>query len=92
MELNENNGCEYCITDESGRGRIKYSYDDYDGMIMCIHPSKIRKDGTRSLSWWATVNFRGEQRDFRIECCPFCGKRLVPKKEDIGEIPYGTES
>lgn len=91
MELNrENKGCEYCTTNETGHGRVKYSYDDEDGMTMCIHPSKIRKDGTRSLSWWATVNFRGEQRDFLIECCPFCGKRLVPKKEDIGEMPYGT--
>lgn len=91
MELNrEHKGCEYCTPNEIGDGRAKYSYDDEDGMIMCIHPSPLRKDGTRSLSWWATVNFRGEQRDFRIECCPFCGKRLVPKKEDIGETPYGT--
>ena len=52
--------CEYCNANENGHGRIRYSYDDEDGMIMCIHPSPIRKDGTRSLSWWATVNFRGE--------------------------------
>ena len=52
--------CEYCTPTETGHGRIKYSYDDYDGMTMCIHPSPIRKDGSRSLSWWATVNFRGE--------------------------------
>ena len=51
MELNrENKGCEYCTTNETGHGRVKYSYDDEDGMTMCIHPSKIRKDGTRSLS------------------------------------------
>lgn len=83
-------GCEYCIPKETEHGRIKYSYDDTDGMTMCIHPSPLRKDGTRSLSWWATVNFRGDQRDFLIECCPFCGKRLVPKKEEIGETPYGN--
>lgn len=83
-------GCEYCLPNETGHGKIKYSYDDTDGMIMVIHPSPLRKDGTRSLSWWATVNFRGEQRDFLIECCPFCGKRLVPKREDIGETPYGN--
>ena len=90
LNAEEVKGCEWCTPNKTGHGRIKYSYDDTDGMTMCIHPSPLRKDGTRSLSWWATVNFRGEQRDFIISCCPFCGKRLVPKKEDIGETPYGN--
>ena len=76
-------GCPYCCDNgEGGHGRLKYSYDDHDGMTMSIHPSEKRKDGTRSLAWWATVHFRGECRDFYIEVCPFCGRRLVPLKEE----------
>lgn len=76
-------GCPYCCdTGEGGHGRLKYSYDDHDGMTMSIHPSEKRKDGTCSLAWWATVHFRGECRDFYIEVCPFCGRRLVPLKEE----------
>lgn len=37
----------------------------------------IRKS-ENSLAHWLVVNFRGEQREFYIEFCPFCGKRLVP--------------
>lgn len=73
-------GCPYCC--DNGEGRLKYSYDDHDGMTMSIHPSEKRKDGTCSLAWWATVHFRGECRDFYIEVCPFCGRRLVPLKEE----------
>ena len=87
MTDNENTeGCAYCTIDTTGHGRIKNSYDDYDGMIMCIHPSEIRPNGTRSLAYWLAVGFRGETRQFLIECCPFCGKRLVPKIEEIGEV------
>ena len=76
-------GCPYCCDNgDGGIGRLKYSYDDHDGMTMSIHPSEKRKDGTRSLAWWATVHFRGERRDFYIEVCPFCGRRLVPLKEE----------
>lgn len=76
-------GCPYCCDNgEGGHGRLKCSYDDHDGMTMSIHPSEKRKDGTRSLAWWATVHFRGECRDFYIEVCPFCGRRLVPLKEE----------
>lgn len=76
-------GCPYCCDNgEGGHGRLKYSYDDHDWMTMSIHPSEKRKDGTRSLAWWATVHFRGECRDFYIEVCPFCGRRLVPLKEE----------
>ena len=76
-------GCPYCCDNgEGGHGRLRHSYDDCDGMAMSIHPSEKRKDGTRSLAWWATVHFRGECRDFYIECCPFCGRRLVPLKEE----------
>lgn len=76
-------GCPYCCDNgEGGHGMLKYSYDDDDGMAMSIHPSKKRKDGTRSLAWWATVHFRGECRDFYIEACPFCGRRLVPFNEE----------
>lgn len=75
-------GCEFCNGSETENGRIKQSYDDKDGMIACIHPSKTNKYGHKSLAWWMTVNFRGEQRDFHIEFCPFCGKRLVPFREN----------
>ena len=76
-------GCPYCCDNgEGGHGRLKCSYDDHDGMTMSINPSEKRKDGTRSLAWWATVHFREECRDFYIEVCPFCGRRLVPLKEE----------
>ena len=63
-------GCPYCTGEEPKR--IKHSYDDEDGMIATIRKSE------NSLAHWLVVNFRGEQREFYIEFCPFCGKRLVP--------------
>ena len=74
--------CPYCCDDRVGHGRLKYSYDDEDGMAMSIHPSPKRENGYQSQAWWATVHFRGESRDFYIEVCPFCGRRLVPFKEE----------
>ena len=65
-------GCEYCKD-----GAIKYSYDDEDGMIMCVHDDPPNKNGFKSAAWWMTVNFRGEQRDFYTNFCPFCGRRLT---------------
>ena len=62
-------GCPYCTGETK---RIKHSYDDEDGMI-----ATIRKND-QSLANWLVVNFRGEQREFYIEFCPFCGKRLIP--------------
>lgn len=80
----QKSNCPYCCDDgEGSHGILKYSYDDEDGMTMSIHPSPKRKDGTRSLVWWATVRFREESRDFIIEVCPFCGRRLVPLKEEL---------
>ena len=74
--------CPYCCDNGEGHGMLKQSYDDEDGMGMSIHPS-IRKDnGYQSKAWWATVHFRGECRDFYIEFCPFCGRRLVPLKKE----------
>lgn len=75
MEINDSielrdKGCPYCTGEEPKR--IKHSYDDEDGMIATIRKSK------NSLARWLVVNFRGEQREFYIEFCPFCGKRLVP--------------
>ena len=61
---------------------LKHSYDDEDGMEMSIHPSTRKENGYKSQAWWATVHFRGECRDFYIEVCPFCGRRLVPLKEE----------
>lgn len=79
----QKSNCPYCFDDERVLPRIlKHSYDDEDGMAMSIHPSPKRKDGTRSLAWWATVHFRGECRDFIIEACPFCGRKLVPLREE----------
>lgn len=66
-------GCPYCSGETK---RIKYSYDDTDGMIATIRKSE------NSLAHWLIVNFRGEQREFYIEFCPFCGKRLVPFRKD----------
>ena len=66
-------GCQYCSEKNK---RIKHSYDDEDGMIATIRKSE------NSLAHWLVVNFRGEQREFYIEFCPFCGKRLVPFRED----------
>lgn len=63
-------GCPYCTGEEPKR--IKHSYDDEDGMIATIRKSE------NSLAHWLVMNFRGEQREFYIEFCPFCGKRLVP--------------
>lgn len=80
--------CPYCCDDgEGAHGRLKYSYDDEDGMTMSIHPSPKRKDGTRSMAWWATVHFRGDCRDFIIEVCPFCGRRLVTLREEYDSVP-----
>lgn len=82
--IDREKGCSYCTpSDTSAPSRPKHSYDDEDGMLACVHPSKVLPNGYQSQSWWLTVNFRGEQRDFRIEVCPFCGKRLVPLKENI---------
>ena len=74
--------CPYCCDNVEGHGRLKHSYDDEDGMEMSIHPSTRNENGYQSQAWWATVHFRGECRDFYIEVCPFCGRRLVPLKEE----------
>ena len=74
--------CPYCCDNVVGHGMLKHSYDDEDGMEMSIHPSTRKENGYQSQSWWATVHFRGECRDFYIEVCPFCGRRLVPLKEE----------
>lgn len=74
--------CPYCCANGEGHGRLASSYDDEDGMKMSIHPSAKRANGYQSQAWWATVHFRGECRDFYIEVCPFCGRRLVPLKEE----------
>ena len=74
--------CPYCCDNGVGHGMLKHSYDDEDGMEMSIHPSVREKNGYQSQAWWATVHFRGECRDFYIEVCPFCGRRLVPLKEE----------
>ena len=74
--------CPYCCDNGEGHGRLKHSYDDEDGMEMSIHPSAREENGYQSQAWWATVHFRGECRDFYIEVCPFCGRRLVPLKEE----------
>ena len=74
--------CPYCCDNGEGHGRLKHSYDDEDGMEMSIHPSARKEDGYQSQAWWTTVHFRGECRDFYIEVCPFCGRRLVPLKEE----------
>ena len=74
--------CPYCCDNGEGHGMLKHSYDDEDGMEMSIHPSTRKENGYQSQAWWATVHFRGECRDFYIEVCPFCGRRLVPLKEE----------
>ena len=74
--------CPYCCDNGEGHGMMKHSYDDEDGMEMSIHPSTRKENGYQSQAWWATVHFRGECRDFYIEVCPFCGRRLVPLKEE----------
>ena len=75
--------CPYCCDNGEGHGMLKHSYDDEDGMEMSIHPSTMEENGYKSQAWWATVHFRGECRDFYIEVCPFCGRRLVPLKEEM---------
>lgn len=74
--------CPYCCDNVEGHGMLKHSCDDEDGMEMSIHPSTRKENGYKSQAWWATVHFRGECRDFYIEVCPFCGRRLVPLKEE----------
>ena len=74
--------CPYCCDNGVGHGMLKHSYDDEDGMEMSIHPSTRKENGYQSQAWCATVHFRGECRDFYIEVCPFCGRRLVPLKEE----------
>lgn len=74
--------CPYCCDNGEGHRMLKHSYDDEDGMEMSIHPSTRKENGYKSQAWWATVYFRGEYRDFYIEVCPFCGRRLVPLKEE----------
>ena len=74
--------CPYCCDNGEVHGMLKHSYDDEDGMEMSIHPSARKENGYQSQAWWATVHFRGECRDFYIEVCPFCGRRLVPLKEE----------
>lgn len=74
--------CPYCCDNGEAHGMLKHSYDDEDGMEMSIHPSARKENGYQSQAWWATVHFRGECRDFYIEVCPFCGRRLVPLKEE----------
>ena len=74
--------CPYCCDNGEGHGMLKHSYDDEDGMEMSIHPSTRKENGYQSQAWWATVHFRGECRDFYIEVCPFCGRRLVPLREE----------
>lgn len=78
----QKSSCPYCCDNGEGHGMLKYSYDDEDGMEMSIHPSTRKENGYQSQAWWATVHFRGECRDFYIEVCPFCGRRLVPLKEE----------
>ena len=78
----QKSSCPYCCDNDEGRGMMKHSYDDEDGMEMSIHPSTRKENGYQSQAWWATVHFRGECRDFYIEVCPFCGRRLVPLKEE----------
>lgn len=74
--------CPYCCDNGEGHRMLKHIYDDEDGMEMSIHPSTRKENGYQSQAWWATVHFRGECRDFYIEVCPFCGRRLVPLKEE----------
>ena len=78
----QKSSCPYCCDNGEGHGMLKHSYDDEDGMEMSIHPSIRKENGYQSQAWWATVHFRGECRDFYIEVCPFCGRRLVPLKEE----------
>lgn len=78
----QESNCPYCCDNGEGHGMLKHSYDDEDGMEMSIHPSTRKENGCQSQAWWATVHFRGECRDFYIEVCPFCGRRLVPLKEE----------
>ena len=78
----QKSSCPYCCDNGEGHGMLKHSYDDEDGMEMSIHPSTRNENGYQSQAWWATVHFRGECRDFYIEVCPFCGRRLVPLKEE----------
>ena len=79
----QKSSCPYCCDNGEGHGMMKHSYDDEDGMEMRIHPSTRKENGYQSQAWWATVHFRGECRDFYIEVCPFCGRRLVPLKEEM---------
>ena len=74
--------CPYCCDNGEVHGMMKHSYDDEDGMEMSIHPSIRKENGYQSQAWWATLHFRGECRDFYIEVCPFCGRRLAPLKEE----------
>ena len=78
----QKSSCQYCCDNGEGHRMLKHSYDDEDGMEMSIHPSTRKENGYKSQAWWATVHFRGECRDFYIEVCPFCGRRLVPLKEE----------
>ena len=78
----QKSSCPYCCDNGEGHGMLKHSYDDEHGMEMSIHPSTRKENGYKSQAWWATVHFRGECRDFHIEVCPFCGRRLVPLKEE----------
>lgn len=78
----QKSSCPYCCDNGEGHGMMKHSYDDEDGMEMRIHPSTRKENGYQSQAWWATVHFRGKCRDFYIEVCPFCGRRLVPLKEE----------
>ena len=70
-------GCRFC-----NERSIKPSYDDEDGMIACVHDTPPNRYGDKQLTWWLTVGFRGEQRDFVIEFCPFCGRRLKTYDEE----------
>ena len=79
----QKSSCPYCCDSGEGHGVMKHSYDDEDGMEMRIHPSTRKENGYQSQAWWAAVHFRGECRDFYIEVCPFCGRRLVPLKEEM---------
>lgn len=85
--------CPYCCDNGEGHGMLKHSHDDEDRMEMSIHPSTRNENGYQSQAWWATVHFRGECRDFYIEVCPFCGRRLVPLKEErqtaMSHLPKG---
>ena len=89
----QKSSCPYCCDNGEGHGMMKHSYDDEDGMEMSIHPSTRKENGYQSQAWWATVHFRGECRDFYIEVCPFCGRRLVQKKKKkknaMGKPPKG---